>query len=513
MRELNILLKYIGLSLMQQNQQQSSKRRKKKESKSSINQGLRYLIVLLFSTLPMSIFIYVSNYQIYKTLVSIPDVAKAFYFLTISIFSLFYVVGFVGTGMYAFSRNEDVEFLLTLPIKRNIITLYYLIVTLSSQAFTLGFFVATALAYAISIKQNVLAFIIQTIIHLVFLSSISAVLAVLFGGVTSKRYLRILNTIILLSLIFIYLGFMYFQDVGIKDLGENENFIRLLSFANSKYNILIWTYSEKLSNTMVILTVSIIALFIFWKLAGTVGFESTRGKVRERKDYFRKESYSSKMGGILWKDMKLLVRNEQFIFLILYPALFSLFMFFTSNSPIASVTPFVAIAGIYCAIESGILTANEMQYKAVVRTFPVKPKNLILPKLMIPVFINISLFIIITIVSALFGRFSSTSLIYVAISFALFILSALVGAYYSLKSPGKAKNQPFSVGATFLIEGIMLGIALGILFPMNLFISKAKLEGWKILATWGTLVGSVVTLFVLIYLYYTKLRKILIQTD
>ncbi|MEJ5257387.1 MAG: hypothetical protein WHS64_03975 [Fervidobacterium sp.] len=510
MRELSILFRYVGLNLMQQNAQRKSKR---KESNTSRSQGSRYIILLLFSTLPMAIFIYLSNYQIYKALSAFPDVAKAFYFLTISMFSLFYVVGFVGTGMYAFSRNEDVEFLLTLPIRRNVITLYYLLVTLSSQAFTLGFFVASALAYGIAVKQNVLAFILQTLLHLIFLSSVSALFAVLFGGVTSKRYLRILNTVMILLLVFIYLVFVSLQDVDFSTLGENQNIVKLLSFANSKYNVLTWSYSENVSIVLAVGILSVGSLFLFWKLAGKVGFENIRKKSKEKKEYFKKSSYSSRMGGVLWKDTKLLVRNEQFIFLILYPAIFSLFMFFTSSSSISALTPYIVIAVLYCAIEAGILTSNEIQYKSVVKAFPIRPKNLILPKLIIPVFINISVFVAITIIASIIRKFSVQSLIYVAISVLLFMLSALIGSYYSIKSPGKAKNQPFSVGATFLIEGITLGLAFGIIFPLNLIIMRAKLEGIKMVLNWLLLTGSGIALAVLFAVYYKKLKNILLSEE
>ncbi|MGQ9856751.1 MAG: hypothetical protein ACUVQF_08445 [Fervidobacterium sp.] len=510
MRELRILFRYLGLNLMQQNTQQRTSRRTVNDSK---NQGSKYILLLLISTLPMAIFVYSSNYEIYKTLANFPDVAKAFYLLTISIFSLFYVVGFVGTGMYAFSRNEDVEFLLTLPIKRNIITLYYLFVTLSTQAFTLGFFIATALAYAFAINQNILTFILQTLLHLLFLSSFSALFAVLSGGVTSKRYLKILNTIILLLLVFVYLSFVYFQDVDFRQLGENANVVKLISFATSKYNILVWSYSEKLSTILLVLFSSITALVAFWKLAGQVGFESSRAKVKEKKDYLKKQSYSTKMGGVLWKDAKLLVRNEQFIFLILYPAIFALFMLFTSSSSIASVAPFIVIAVLYCAIEAGILTANEIQYKSVVKALPIKPKNLIFPKLMIPVFINLSVFIIITVISSILRGFAISSVIYIAISVILFFLSALIGSYYSIKSPGKAKNQPFSIGATFLIEGITIGIAFGIIFPLNLIIMKAELEGIKLILNWLLLTGSGIALVVLFAVYYKKLKNVLLSEE
>ncbi|WP_448376969.1 hypothetical protein [Fervidobacterium sp.] len=518
MRELTILLKYIGLSLFSTYSQDTSKSKKTKVKKGDkvparTNYALKYILVALLGVLPIAIFMFVTNYTVYKELSVYPDVAKAFYAMSITIFSLFYIVGFAGTGMHAFSRSEEMEFLLTMPIKRNILSIYNLIVTLASQLFTVGFFIAVALAYMIALKLNIIYFLLQTILQLIYITTISSLIAVVGGGISSKRFVRMLNTIIMLLLIFIYLFFAYAQEIDVKQFGQNASVIKLISLANSKYNPLMWAYSNEISFILLTLITSIATGYLFWYFSGQVIYENTQTKSKKvtAESAFKKDSFAARIGGFIWKDAKLLTRSEQFLFLILYPAIFSLFMLFTGGSSMNASIPFLAIATLYCAMESGLLTRNDFEYKEILKTLPVTARTIITPKLAIPIAINEIMLISVLIISYTLGRFDKIGLLLIPVSMALFALSALIGAYYSIIEPGKAKNSPFSTKATFIIEGITLGIAFGLLIPINLLMSKAKLFGWKFFITFGALIASILTLIILTIIYYKKLRRVITE--
>ncbi|MDM7320432.1 MAG: hypothetical protein P3W91_001725, partial [Fervidobacterium sp.] len=113
MGELRILFKYLGLSLNPQNTVKT--KRKRITSSKEPNYALRYILLMFSSILPMAVFLTISNYNIYKLLTNYPDVAESFFLASMSIFSLFYVVGVVGTGMVAFSISDEMELLLTMP--------------------------------------------------------------------------------------------------------------------------------------------------------------------------------------------------------------------------------------------------------------------------------------------------------------------------------------------------------------------------------------------------------------
>jgi len=464
----------------------------------------------------MAVFLTISNYNIYKLLAHYPDVAKSFFISSMSIFSLFYVVGFIGTGMHAFSRSDEMELLLTMPISRSVLTVYNLIVTLANQFFTLGFFVASVLGFLLAVRTNIFGFILRTLLHIAFLTSLSALLAVVSGGISSKRFVRRLNAVILLLLVAVYLFFVQIQDVNVEQLGENARFVKFVAFTTSKYNPFNWSYSDDrlLLISVIILTGAF--LYSFWYFAERVVYENTHAKKEKNKPnevIVNQRTYASKFGGFLWKDLKLLSRSEQFVFLIFYPAIFSLFMLFAGGSSMNAAIPFLAIASLYCAIEAGLLTRNDFEYREILRTLPVTTQTIITPKLAIPIILNESLLIIVAVISYIFGKFEKNSLFLFPLSIAIFGLSALIGSYYSIVDPGKTKNNPFSLKATFIIEGIVLGLSFGLPITLTIILAKPSLTTWKFYAVWLTFIGSLIALIILMMIYYRKLKHVLTQKD
>ncbi|AFG34918.1 hypothetical protein QQE94_03830 [Fervidobacterium pennivorans subsp. shakshaketiis] len=514
MRELRILFKYLGLSLNLQNTAKT--KRKKITSSKEPNYALRYILLMFSSILPMAVFLTISNYNIYKLLAHYPDVAKSFFISSMSIFSLFYVVGFIGTGMHAFSRSDEMELLLTMPISRSVLTVYNLIVTLANQFFTLGFFVASVLGFLLAVRTNIFGFILRTLLHIAFLTSLSALLAVVSGGISSKRFVRRLNAVILLLLVAVYLFFVQIQDVNVEQLGENARFVKFVAFTTSKYNPFNWSYSDDrlLLISVIILTGAF--LYSFWYFAERVVYENTHAKKEKNKPnevIVNQRTYASKFGGFLWKDLKLLSRSEQFVFLIFYPAVFSFFMLFAGGSSMNAAIPFLAIASLYCAIEAGLLTRNDFEYREILRTLPVTTQTIITPKLAIPIILNESLLIIVAVISYIFGKFEKNSLFLFPLSIAIFGLSALIGSYYSIVDPGKTKNNPFSLKATFIIEGIVLGLSFGLPITLTIILAKPSLTTWKFYAVWLTFIGSLIALIILMMIYYRKLKHVLTQKD
>lgn len=514
MRELRILFKYLGLSLNPQNTVKT--KRKRITSSKEPNYALRYILLMFSSILPMAVFLTISNYNIYKLLANYPDVAESFFIASMSIFSLFYVVGFVGTGMHAFSRSDEMELLLTMPIRRSVLAVYNLVVTLANQLFTLGFFVSTVLGFLLVVRTNIVGFILRTLLHIAFLTSLSALLSVLSGGISSKRFVRMLNAVIVLLLVVVYLFFVYIQDVNVELLGQNARFVKFVAFTTSKYNPFNWSYSDDLLFLISVIILTGAFLYSFWYFAGRVVYENTqtkKGNKKSKEVVVSQKTYASKFGGFLWKDLKLLSRSEQFVFLIFYPAIFSLFMLFVGGSSMNAAIPFLAIASLYCAIEAGLLTKNDFEYREILRTFPVTIRTIITPKLAIPIILNEGLLIIVVFISYVFGKFEKNSLFLFPLSLAIFALSALIGSYYSIVDPGKTKNNPFSLKATFLIEGIVLGLSFGLLLTLTIILARPNLTTWKFYAIWLTFIGSIIALIILTTNYYRKLKHALTQKD
>lgn len=547
LRDLIILFKYLGFFLDNTSESQQIKQTKKSEKnpnkihnkKSVTNYATMHLLSFLLGLLPMGIILFVLNFQIYRNLYDAlksysqyRQVGVLFYFTNMTTFSLFYIVGFAGTGMYAFSRSEEMEFLLTLPIKRRVLTLYNLIFSIFNQLFTLIFFLATTLGYMIGFKVYTVDFILRTFLQLYFLTIISALIAVLFGGVASRRVVKKLNTFLLLFLVFIFLGLSYLQDLDLNQLDQNGNLealLRWMALASSKWNVISWAYSEDALYLILSIIISILSTALFWYYSEKVIYEEVRE--RKKKGYEKHKKYADYAnitdkkislkyllihkitpGPFFWKDWKLLLRNDQFIFLLFYPFAFGLFMVFISNNPISAVIPFFVVATLYAALESGIITLNEFKYKETIDVLPVKSKDVILPKVIIPVTLNLFCLIGLILASVLTKKFTKLFFAYVPLSFSLFYLASIIGAYYSIKKPGKKPNQPFSTLATFKIEGLTLSLASGTFLPLLTIFSTPStkhIPAWVVYISWTAFISSLLITIILIVVYYRKLRKIL----
>lgn len=493
MRELFLLLKYIGLYSSYQTKVSQKQTARK-------SRALTQLFATLVGVLPAGIFVYLTNYKLFSSFRNLPQnlaqqVGTMFLNFSLTIFSIFYVVGFVGNAMYSLARNDEIEYLLTLPIRRQSLVLYNIVVSSNSQFYTVAFLLGAVLGYASGLGLNLFANVLRVFLHVYFLTSVSSLLTLAFGGLASKDFVRKLNVLLTLALIFVYFGFSYIYDAKLSNLQFDdkitERFTRWFLFVNSDYNLFSWTFSSKRVLFFASLLISAVASIIFFVLAPKVAFEPTLRKSGNRANHGSRgttklyENWRTRRTGLLaifWKDWKLLQRNEQFLFLILYPLGFGIFMILVSAGSARYLSlPFIGVSVFYCAIEAGILLSKEMLQKEFSLTLPVKVANLFFSKLLIPTFLNVSLFVVILLISFIIGRFDKFILLLFPIHVLLLILSSLVGAYFSLKRPGKSKNQAFDVVAVFIIQGITFGLAFSMLMPASALMYGKDLSPMEVL--------------------------------
>lgn len=488
-RELFLLLKYVGL--YPSYQIKTSQKHATRKSR-----ALTQVLVTLVGVLPAGIFVYLTNYKLFSSFRNLPQnlaqqTGTMFLNFSLTIFSIFYVVGFVGNAMYSLARNDETEYLLTLPIRRQSLVLYNILVSSNSQFYTVAFLLGAVLGYASGLELNLLSNILRVFLHVYFLTSISLLLAFAFGGLVSRDFVRKLNVLLTLGLIFVYFGFSYIYDAQLSSLQFDdkitEHFARWFLFVNSDYNLLSWTFSSKGVLFFASLLISAVASITFIAIASKLAFEPTLRKRVNRAPKGTVKLYETlkRRNGLLaifWKDWKLLQRNEQFLFLILYPLGFGIFMILVSAGSARYLSlPFIGVSVFYCAIEAGILLSKEMIQKEFSLTLPIRTSGLFLPKLLIPTSLNVVLFALIILISFVIGRFDKFILILFPIHVVLLILSSLVGAYFSLKRPGKSKNQAFDVVAVFVIQGITFGLAFSILMPASALMYGKNLSQMEVL--------------------------------
>ncbi|ODN31092.1 hypothetical protein A4H02_02135 [Fervidobacterium thailandense] len=442
---------------------------------------------------------------------------------SLTIFSIFYMVGFIGNAMYGLARNEETEYLLTLPIDRRSLALYNILVSTNSQFYTLAFLLGAILGYTVGLGLNIPIQVLKVLLHVYFLTSLSSLIALLLGGMVSKEFVRKLNVLLTLALIFFYFGVSYLYDAqfsGLKVRDANiERFARWFLFVNTDYNFLSWTFSSKTTLLLGSVLISILASIAFFLLSPKLAFEPVvRKGVQHFKDLTMDLAKIAKnrrprtrgSNAVFWKDWKLLQRNEQFLFLILYPLGFGIFMVLVSAGSARYLSlPFIGVSVFYCAIEAGILLSRETSQKDFALTLPVRLSSLFFPKLFIPVLLNVGLFFVILMFSYALNRLDKFVLILAPIHLLLLTLSSLVGAYFSLKRPGKGKNQPFDAVAVFIVQGITFGLAISMLMPASVLTYAKGLSPLEILIHRTILFSGIVSSLVLLVLFARKLAKLI----
>jgi ABC-2 type transport system permease protein len=186
--------------------------------------------------------------------------------------------------------------------------------------------------------------------------------------------------------------------------------------------------------------------------------------VTSRKKSKNKEQKIKLTGGmpVLKKDLKLLQRDSQSLFLILYPLLFPLiFIFINVQSMAAMNIMFIFIGSMYSAILSVGMMVNDMKIWPIPKTYPIKTEQFINNKITIPLIIFLTEYVIITIISAVMGYTNIIDYFMIIPVGLLLYYAALYGVKTYLKNPQRDtsnKNNVLTFKETIVFEGIIMGI-------------------------------------------------------
>ncbi|SHH51818.1 hypothetical protein [Thermosipho atlanticus] len=497
MREFFILLKY-GITSFQP-QRSSTKKNKYNSFKNT-------LILSLFGSLPLGIIVFFFSKSFFTKLNSVdPQITKLLFLFWMTILSLFFIIGYIGMAMYAFSRNEEIELLLTMPIKRKILTIYQIFVSTISQIFVLSFYFFIYLAYSVVTKENLFLAIIKIFTHFLFLLAFSSVIAILLGKKANKGIVRKINLLISLSAIFFYFFIISFQNINVMEFQALAN---LLSFSNKAYNFLVWSFISSETLLFAFIT-AFFLIIIFSILANNMAFESIERKTK--KNYKIKGS-GSVFKAIFYKDFKAVKRYEQFLYFILYPIGFGIFFSLVNKDPFVTIFTIIPITTFYVAFETAILTTAEVSNIKITLTYPIKLTNLMVPKISIPTILNFLIVVGVFLISSIKMSPSPLILIILPISFLLFTMSSIIGMYFVVKNPPSTENMSkiFGIWQTLTIEGITMGTGFGAIFPL-IFLSNPQASYSTKLFSLLAMIGSITVAVIISITTFKKLKRLLLS--
>ncbi|MCD6450338.1 MAG: hypothetical protein J7L34_07525 [Thermotogaceae bacterium] len=491
MRELKIFMKY-GLFFI-------VTRRKKSSSKKTVLFGQIAVFgyfsvftgVMMYSMLSKLKDIVINN-------MSLVDL-YALYWNFLS--GVFFLLGVIGSSVYVLSMNEEVEFLLVLPVRRWTVTFYQLFMAIFYDLPVFGMFMAVSVSYGLILGGLYPAIAVVTaIVHSLMLLTLGVYISTFVARkVTGSIARRIFIFIQAVALV----GFILLLNFSMSSTSNDMNalFIKLSKIykvLSSPFNIFGYAISSinKPSYIGVSLLLTILFGYLFVKESGKMGFVVVKGSAKKKVKYKRyARNYS-----IMMKDFKAIFRQDNSLFLLLYPYVFGAFMGWSVKDPLYALLVAVPISSMYALLEASQALLHDVSNWEITRSLPYTYKELISYKMFLTTGVNLLLSLALLAFTSFFGGFNPKSLWVLLIAANEFVMATSAGVYAVLSNPPKTENVSRELmKAPLWMSFITIGVTVGAIFGFG------TLQKW-----WGLLIfiASMTSTEVLIgvYLRFSKKR-------
>ncbi|AEX86045.1 putative permease (DUF2074) [Marinitoga piezophila KA3] len=382
-------------------------------------------------------------------------------------------------------ESEITQLLLVMPVKRFEIYTASAIDSLIMAGIPLGMMIPVFVVYAMLMKTNIILTILAGLGYILFLMLLSN-----FGGVILSRFLTKTSAkrwtmIMYFVSIFLYVGGTNLLPSLVADNSLEE----LVAAFNKTIGLILndfWphTWVLKAMNgsitflAILYVVISILGYFIYG-ISNTMEFNTSSGK---KEKHSQKEiSIKHSKFPMFKKDFKLLFRDSQTFFLILYPIFLPIIFIFTSESLEMIGTMYVLLSSMYAAMIALYSVTYEGKIWPIPKLYPLKPWELIFSKVLIPVFIFTLEYVILVIAIILMKKSSSIIFYSIIPIFLIILYSAILGVSMYLKNPKRDLSQKNVLNGkeVFILEGISLSFTLGIFVLGNLYIASLKNPSMK----------------------------------
>lgn len=383
--------------------------------------------------------------------------------------------------------NDMMDILLTMPIKRSTLFFSSTIDSLIMSGIGSGAFLSIVVSYMILKGSNVILSILGIIGFFLFLISISIVLGLImsfFVGKTSAK--RIAQLTYFIGLIFMVLIPQFLPRMMTSD---PQNLVEGMGNSLKVFMNPLWPHAQFINaingsifSLVFIYAVSILFFYLVYRYSNNLDFSTSRKKSKVKKI----EKFKTKRLPLFEKDRKLLFRNSQLIFMMIYPVVLPFIFFFTGMQDLSYITIFfVLIAADYSAMISAYMLTEEIKIWPVPKLFPFKTRTMVNSKIMISTGLYTIEFIALIIVFSIVLKFKLFDLILIIPTVILLYYSSLLGTRIFLSDPKRdvsQMNKVFKGKEVLVIELITMGYAaaiFGLLFFYDLMLAQGPLWIFK----------------------------------
>lgn len=386
----------------------------------------------------------------------------------IALMSLLFFLQYSPSIINTLFNNDNIEFLMTTPVKKGTIFISSAIDSFLVSGLPIGMMLSVIIAYGIASNINIFNLIISSIGYIFLMISLSLIAGLIFsyfiGKTAAKRFSQMMYFASIFAFVFMT-NFIPTNQINQAQQGQLSGIFGNMTFLTGEFfphTLLLKGLKTNVYFGLISILISILIIVLIYVLSSKLDFVTSRKKSKN------KEQKIKLTGGmpVLKKDLKLLQRDSQSLFLILYPLLFPLiFIFINVQSMAAMNIMFIFIGSMYAAILSVGMMVNDMKIWPIPKTYPIKTEQIINNKISIPLIIFLIEYVIITIISAIMGYTNIIDYFMIIPVGLLLYYAALYGVKTYLKNPKRDtsnKNNVLTFKETIAFEGIVMGIGIGI---------------------------------------------------
>lgn len=409
-------------------------------------QGKKGLYAVLFTALMMGVLFYSLMGKTFEELLNRfgEEVFVASLTFSTTLFSMMFLLGISFYLSHSLVLEEEIEFLLTLPIRRSTVVIYQMLMSLFYQAFVLITMFLNLLMLSFLTRDPVP--VLSGILHLFFLVFLGSALSIAFGRVLNRSAARRLSSVVQLLAVF---GFLVI--VNVPDFATVAG-----RFIVSKWNILAYPVLSHVRSIFLIHEALLVVLsfLAFYLVSQKAAFEPVAYGKREEQG---KKRFPGK--GFFKKDLITLLREERSLYLLLYPIGFGVLMTFV-GSPDFGLIFAIGIAALYNATMSAMLWRKEMEVWPLPKVLPVKTSEVMISKILVSSLLNSAVVSAFVIFLAVYQK-RVFYIFFVPASLSLFLLVSALGLLLSKWEKTGSLTNPakvFSGPEILLLQLVAIGV-------------------------------------------------------
>ncbi len=481
-----------------------------------------YILILAgtFAAISMPLYLFTLDlFRNYSTII-FNGISLADLFVEISMMGIFVLVLVTDTPAIALNvfMSEDVDLLLSLPIKQSTIFISKNLETIIQGGFPALFVIPLLISYANATMMEwyrIIVMFLMYVLYFMIANSVSSIIALGVSKVASRSGTQ--RFMVFTSLIVYVLSIFLISTVGSFNPNEKNvtaafaNYVNTINLPFLPSTWFINAINLQVNGILSLVITAAILAFITYKISAS-GILSGYSQMKSATKRIRRRDYNLKSPtqAFVLKDLKLMRREPSILFLLIYPAIFPFFLLIggfmrkgegaINNALTGGILISIFISSMYTIIATASLISTEIKVGEFIKTLPIGNRTPLWSK----AFVIAGAFAVVmmatfSVLSIFFGGLM-LSVITVLLSIPVLLILSFFGVYATVKWPNSigGVRRPLNTTGNFVSMGIgFIGAAIatseGLYFSGNRILPFSPVYEFLILFAVPVLIEIIMT--------------------